>query len=67
MVSYWGFLVVPTAANALIGPRGVGDLLVFNNLSLVLVFTYDMPTSLSITCTRLSSLMMVSEMLIGTT
>jgi len=25
MASYWGLLVVPTVANALIGPRGVGE------------------------------------------
>jgi hypothetical protein len=42
-------------------------LLVFINLSLVLVATYYMPTSLSITCTRLSSLMMMLKMLVGTT
>ena len=42
-------------------------LLVFINLSLVLVVTYCIPISLSITCTRLSSLMIVLQMLVGTT
>jgi hypothetical protein len=42
-------------------------LLVFINLSLVLVATYYLPTSLSITCSRLSSLVMVLEMLVSTT
>jgi hypothetical protein len=42
-------------------------LLIFINLSLVLVATYYLPTSPGITCTRLSSLVMVLEMLVGTT